>query len=89
MKRNTIVSILTLVVIALLESPDVRAQTLEVTQISVPFVFKLGEQRLPSGNYLIHRLSPQVPNVLRIMSKDGALEASTHTTMPIRIRGTA
>ena len=83
MKRKTILSILTLGVIVLFGSTDVRAQRLDVTRINVPFAFTVGEQQLPNGDYLIHRLSPHAPNVLRIMSKDGELEASIHVTMPV------
>ena len=83
MKRKTIFSILALGVIVLFGSTDVRAQTPDVTQINVPFAFNVGEQRLPQGDYLIHRLSPQIPNLVRIMSKDGELEASIHSTMPV------
>ncbi len=83
MKRKTILSILTLGVIVLFASTDVQAQSPNVTRINVPFAFTVGEQLLPNGDYLIHRLSHHAPNVLRIMSKDGELEASIHNTMPV------
>ena len=67
--------------IVLFGSTDVRAQIPDVTRINVPFAFTVGDQLLPHGDYLIHRLNPLAPNVVRIMRKDGEVEASIHVTM--------
>ena len=83
MKGKTILFILTLGMIVLLGASDVQAQIPDVTRINVPFAFTVGDQLLPHGDYLIHRMSPHAPNVVRIMSKNGELEASIHVTMPV------
>ena len=84
MKGKIVFSILALGTIVLFGATDAQAQTPDVTQINVPFGFTVGDQFMPAGDYLIHRLSPQVPNLIRIMGRDGELEATVHSTTPVR-----
>ena len=84
MKRTTVFSILALGVIILFGSAEVQAQTPDVTPIYVPFGFTVGDQFMPAGEYLIHRMSPHTPNLIRIMSRVGEVEATVHSTIPVR-----
>jgi len=71
MRKHVVMSLVSASILAALAAVPASAQSKETMRIEIPFEFILGEETLRAGVYVIERLDPTRPNVLRIKSAEG------------------
>lgn len=55
------------------------AQTARAINVSVPFEFVVGEERLPAGEYTVRRVLRDSERTLLVRSADGSASVTVHT----------